>query len=281
MAGVEERDVDGGIALILYAPATDAESLRSALLASEVVASGRARVGPVEALPDVDWSEEWKRGLRALEIGDRLVIRPSFVASPDAGDASPRSELVIDPGQAFGTGHHASTRLALEVMALDPTAWRADQRVLDVGTGSGVLALAALVFGAGRAVGLDLDPLSPPEAAKWARRNQLSDRAHFWLGPIDTIAGRSFDWVLANMLRRETEPIAEPLAAAVAPGGRLVLSGLLAVECEAVGRRFESLGLVGVRGLEHRDDAGDHWGALLMERPASSPPASAGARSSR
>jgi ribosomal protein L11 methyltransferase len=207
-----------------------------------------------------------------LEVGRRLVVRPSFVEAPVG--AMGRLELVIDPGQAFGTGHHASTRLALECMADERSAWDASQRVLDVGTGTGVLAMAAVRLGAGRATGLDLDPLSPPDALRWSRVNGLADRCDWLLGPVGAVAGARFDWVLANLLRREMMPIAEELARAVTPGGHLVLSGLLADERDRVVARFEGLGLVALpeRERRQRDETGDHWIGLVMARPATSGP---------
>lgn len=273
VAGVEERADGRGTSLVLYATATAAPAVRAALEASGPVRAGRARLGPTRAVPEVDWSEEWKRGLTALEIGGRLVVRPSFVAPP-AG-AVGGLELVIDPGQAFGTGHHASTRLALECLVDARSVFDPAQRVLDVGTGTGVLALAALRLGAGRALGLDLDPLSPPDARRWARVNGLDARCDWLLGPVDCVAGARFDWVLANLLRREMEPIAPSLAAAVAPGGWLVLSGLLADEGPRVVDLFRGLGLAALpaRTREGRDATGDHWTALVMTRSEAERPA--------
>ncbi|MGH0034689.1 MAG: 50S ribosomal protein L11 methyltransferase [Myxococcota bacterium] len=266
--GVEERSDARGVALIVYVPDPALAGLRAVLAGHDAVRAGRARVDAPGPVPEVDWVEAWKQGLTALLLGDRLILRPSFVEAP--ASATPRLELVIDPGQAFGTGHHASTRLALECM-LDPRSrWTTGQRVLDVGTGTGVLALAALRLGAGRALGLDLDPLSPVDARRWSRVNGLAERCDWLLGPIACVAGARFDWVLANLLRREMEPIAKALAAAVAPGGHLVLSGLLAEERESVCRRFAPLGLSPVVMREERDETGDHWLALVMGRPSGS-----------
>jgi ribosomal protein L11 methyltransferase len=274
VAGVEEvvEDAgrggrDRGTVLVLYVTEASLAALQSALEAHPLVTAGRAHPAPAEAVAEVDWSEEWKRGLAALVVGDRLVVRPSFVDPPAATDAS--LELVIDPGQAFGTGHHASTRLALECLADPRSRFAPGQTVLDVGTGTGVLALAALRLGAGRAVGLDLDPLSPVDALRWARRNGLADRCDWLLGPIDALAGARFDWVLANLIRTEMEPIVSAIAAAVAPGGQVVLSGLLRDEQEQVSAVFAPLGLTPepARHRDLRDATGDHWIALVMSRP--------------
>ncbi|HSJ96456.1 MAG TPA: 50S ribosomal protein L11 methyltransferase, partial [Myxococcota bacterium] len=143
-AGFEERD-DGS--LIAYAPAARAEAVRAALAA----ALGAGAVGAVEPEPARDWPETWKEGLRPLVVSPRLVVRPPFAAFPLAPG---QREVVIEPRQAFGTGAHATTALALE--ALDEAlAARSRARVLDVGCGSGVLALAALALGAAGAVACD------------------------------------------------------------------------------------------------------------------------------
>src|SRR5262245_52038671 len=127
---------EAGTRLWLYAAHADAERVRAALAPLAGLA-----IGPAEPLVERAWSEAWKEGLAAIVISPRLAVRPSFRAPP-AGFTG--ADLVIEPGQAFGTGAHASTRLALELLAALPPDRLAGARVLDVGCGSGVLALAAL-----------------------------------------------------------------------------------------------------------------------------------------
>jgi ribosomal protein L11 methyltransferase len=260
--GIEERQPGGDTGpgamavLVVYHEAENAAALRLALAGFE---SEGVLAGPSEPVPQVDWTQAWKQGLEAIEISDRLVVRPSFVAH--AGPLG-QQELVVDPGQAFGTGGHASTLLALQWIdsLLAETGGRADlARLLDVGTGTGVLALAALRLGAREAVAFDLDPLAVEEARVWAERNGLARRLRLFTGPIAALAGDPFDWVVANLLRKEVLPIAEEITAAVRPGGSVVLSGLLDSDRSQIHDAFGRLGLEPVAERTLYDDNGDCW----------------------
>jgi ribosomal protein L11 methyltransferase len=259
--GLEEREGAAGTALLLYAPAERAEAVAAVLRAR---AGPRARVvGPEAVLPE-DWSEAWKAGLGAIEVSARLRIRPSFAPAPAA---PPQAELVIDPGQAFGTGSHASTALALEwIDALAP-GLAEGARILDVGCGTGVLALAALRLSrATRAVALDLDPLAAAACRENAARNALATRIDVLLGPLAALRAEPFTLVVANLLRTELLPLAPEIARATARGGRAVLSGLLGSERDEVTHALMRVGLR-LRGARTaRDPGGDVWLALLMER---------------
>lgn len=259
----------------IYAPPAAIEGVRAAVAAA---APAGVRVGAVETLADVDWSEAWKAGLEAMVISPRLVVRPPFAA---ARLAPGQQEVVIEPGQAFGTGAHASTRLCLEwidaLLARDDAAGPPIDRMLDVGTGSGVLSLAALRLGCVRAVGFDLDPVAVAAAREAARANGLADRLTLVTGPIDAIlataaivateaiattgtaaaAAGGFPLVVANLLKREVLPIAGAIAARLAPGGRLVLAGLLAEDLPAVLEAFGRFGLVELGRRSRRDGIGD------------------------
>lgn len=259
--GLEEREgEDGDIALSVYAPADVAHAVAAALRQP----TSRASVADPEAIPAQDWSETWKSGLRAIDVSERLRVRPSFVeASHDPGQA----ELVIDPGQAFGTGSHASTRLALEWIDWLAPRLPARARVLDVGCGSGVLALAALRLSPGaRGVALDLDPEAAWATRTNALRNGLAARLDVLLGPLAALREGAFDLVVANLLRTELLPLAAELAQQTAPGGAAVVSGLLESEANEV---EEALARVGLRARDARvmgDPGGERWISLVTER---------------
>lgn len=256
--GLEERDEGDGITLRLYTVQERVAELRGALAAA---CGAQVTFGAAEPLSAVDWSQAWKDGLEPVIVSPRLVVRPSFCA-PVAGSAA---EVVIDPGQAFGTGGHASTRLALEwVDALAPSLPGA--RVLDAGCGSGVLALAALRLGAQQALGFDLDPLAPAAALENAQANGLAGRLQVFTGPLDALSGPPFDLVLANMLSSEFLPLAAGLAAQTAAQGAVVFSGLLAEEREKVAAALAAAGLRVVEERGQRDPNGDLWLALLTRR---------------
>jgi len=241
----------------VWAPAAAAEAVRAALVA----VLEPAAVGEVEPEAPADWPEVWKQGLRPLVVSPRLVVRPPFAAHALAPG---QREVVIEPRQAFGTGAHASTALALEALDAALVA-RPGARVLDVGCGSGVLALAALALGARAAVACDLDPIAARETRENAAANRLGPLAVF-AGSLDALgAAARFELVVANMLRRELEPLLAALVAHVAPGGALVLSGLLASERGAVASALAGHGARVAEARERSDDAGgEPWLALTM-----------------
>jgi ribosomal protein L11 methyltransferase len=260
--GAEETEADGRFRACIYAPGARVQAVRERLL---VRATAETEVGPAESPPDIDWSEAWKEGLEALRISPRLLVRPPFV---EAVLETGQREIVIDPGQAFGTGGHASTRLCLEwidALLSDPEQYGPIGRVLDVGTGSGVLALAAVALGARSAIGFDLDPVAVEAAQSAAVSNRLADRVRFFVGPIDALERRDrrSALVVANLLKREMLPIATALAQSVAEQGRLLLAGLLEEDVAEVRERFALEGLeeVGRRELE---DAVGRWIGLLL-----------------
>jgi ribosomal protein L11 methyltransferase len=258
--GVEERSGLSGIELIIYLDRPAESTIREALL---LFGDEGLRFGDSEPLGDEDWAEAWKEGLDAVVISPRLVVRPSFVERT----ATPgQQEVIIDPGQAFGTGGHESTRLALGWVDELFAEGHAAGRVLDVGTGSGVLALAALRLGADWALGFDLDRTAILEARQVAARNELADRFELFTGPIACVGEGTFDLVVANLLRAEVIPIARDIARTVSPEGSLVLSGLLETDRGPVLEAFASFGLEPCAERSLRDSSGVLWIAPRLVR---------------
>jgi ribosomal protein L11 methyltransferase len=258
-SGIEERQAAEGVELLIYAPSAAAERVRSA-----VVAAGEAfAVTALEGVPQSDWSESWKRGLRAIEISPRLRVRPSCVA---AGETPGQVELVIDPGQAFGTGGHESTRLALEWIDALASDLPRHSRVLDVGTGTGVLALAAIRLAGARALGFDLDPLAAQAATGNAAANGIHAGLDLFTGPLAALGDVTFDLVVANLLRSELLPLIDGIAACTAPGGFAVFSGLLSSECDRVVEALRAAGFTPAGAREAHDANDEGWTALLMKR---------------
>lgn len=254
--GAEERDDENGLRIVLYAPADRVDAVWRAAVATGATPVAR------EPVPSIDWSEHWKQSLQPVEISAQLCIRPSFCSVPTRPG---RHVVVIDPGQAFGTGGHESTRLLLEWIDELAPSLESEVRLLDVGTGSGVLSLAALGLAPIRAVGFDLDPLAGEAARDNARANGLSDRLDVFVGGVDALApGARFALVLANLLRRELEPILPALSSHLAPEGALLLAGLLDSEREGIVRRCAGLGLAEAGARERRDASGETWVSLLM-----------------
>jgi len=212
--------------------------------------------------PAGDWAESWKKGLAPVEIGRRLVIRPSWC---EYAAGSGQTVLTLDPGLAFGTGHHETTFLCLEAIeAFFDKPGRASARVLDVGAGSGILALAAAALGEGPVLAVDNDPEVLPVAAENLRLNNLAHRVVLVASGPESVQG-DFDLVLANLHQTVLLHLAPVLAARTAPGGRLVLSGLLLPQVEEVARIYDQAGMVEVA----RKIKGE-WAALTFT-PAEAP----------
>jgi ribosomal protein L11 methyltransferase len=214
---IEEREASDGPVLIAgVAAGGDVEPLLAAV----------ASRWPAELVPvDLDTAlDAWRDHARVVEVGDRLVVRPPWVLPSPRTDG--RIELVIDPGRAFGSGSHPSTRLALTALERSLVG---DARVLDAGCGSGVLAIAALRLGAARATGIDVDPAARDATRRNAERNGVRDRLSVSDASVDHVAATRgpFDLVVANMLLPQLVGVAGPLRAALAPGATLVLSGVL------------------------------------------------------
>ena len=209
----------------------------------------------VRSVDDADWTDAWKRHYVPQRIG-RVVIVPSWVAH----QAAPDDAVVrLDPGMAFGTGLHPTTRACLElIQELRPT----PPRLMDIGTGSGVLALAALRLGARSAVGYDTDPLAVDVARANAQSNGLGDRFEPRHGSLPEVADERFPLVLANLVASVLVQLASRFAAHLDPGGVLVAGGIIAERGDEVARAFQDVGLL----LRERRDDGD-WVALRLEAP--------------
>lgn len=277
--GAEEQDAagPGGEGIVhraeIYVRASGIERVREQLLAVvERAGMTGAEVGAAEAMAPVDWSEEWKRGLGPIVISPRLLVRPPFSA---VALAPGQREIVIDPGQAFGTGTHASTHLCLEwidALLAERAGREAFTRMLDVGTGSGILALAAVALGAGSALGFDLDAVAIEAAEEAARANGLAGAVRFVCLPIEEVpATPAFPLIVANLLKREMLPIAGEIAGRLAPAGSLVLAGLLEEDAAEVAARFAEFGLVELERRVREDPVG-RWIAPRYGRPASAAP---------
>ena len=202
------------------------------------------------AYKNIGWQEKWRRGIRAVRVGS-ILIRPSWSRARSV----PGEKLIeLDPGMAFGTGSHPTTKLVLRMIAKHLKGRGKEINVLDVGTGSGILAIAAKKLGAKRVVGTDIDY----DALKVARSNAKKNRVRITISkkPLATQRGR-FDLVMANIISGTLVSLKGELAEKTAPFGRLVLSGILREEAPEVLTEFASIGLEHVRTLHSGE-----WAAL-------------------
>ena len=213
---------------------------------------------PLE-IPEQDWTVAWRRHHRTLRAGPRSWIHPPWEPAPASGVS-----VTIDPGMAFGTGSHATTALCLErcdeLLLEFPGA-----SVLDVGTGSGVIALLARKLGSARVVATEDDPKALDAARQGAALNGIRDVE--WMLTADPAAAPGqFGIVIANILLNTLEELAEPIASKVAPGGRLVLSGLLVAQGDAAELAYTRVGLR-TAGRSEREG----WLRVELSRPAAAP----------
>jgi len=197
-----------------------------------------------------DWATEWRRGFSAQRIGKRLLLHPSWEpAQSEPGDAV----LTIDPENAFGSGDHETTRLVLQMLEQRVAG---GERVLDVGCGSGVLSIAAVRLGAAAAVAVDIDEDALVVARRNAEINGVASRIETSARPLQDIDG-AYDIVLANIETRVLIHMPNQLQARIAPGGILVLSGILR------GERDELLAAYAPMRLEACLEDGE-WCACLL-----------------
>jgi ribosomal protein L11 methyltransferase len=235
--GTEIGDrTDGGVVITVYLPEIDFDGAAS--LSRLLVDQGACEVDR-KVVEAVNWLAGFRESTRPFEVGGRWWIDPH----PDRPTAAPdgRRRLVIEPRMAFGTGSHESTQAIL--VALEDIDVRG-RRVLDVGTGSGILALAAETMGAVSVVGLDIDETAIWVALETARRQEWSSLVRYVLGSVECIAGAEFDIVMCNMITSSFLPLARDLRDMLAQGGVAVFSGLLASEVESVSWALTEAGFV-------------------------------------
>jgi ribosomal protein L11 methyltransferase len=213
-----------------------------------------------EIIPDEDWNKTWKEGFKPLPITAHLVIKPTW----ESYQPGPGEKIIeMDPGMAFGTGHHASTKLALEfVEALFHGQEPAPKTVLDVGTGTGILAMAAALFGAQEVLAIDNDPEAVVVAAENILRNGLLPIINANDVALQDIP-KQFDLVIANIIHDTLIELANALAAHLAPNGRLIMAGILTgPQTDNIRAAYTAL------GLTHQETKAEgEWSALLFARP--------------
>jgi ribosomal protein L11 methyltransferase len=215
-----------------YFPAAEDSAVRLAEISTFLKDLSQRQPGCVLPEPELslvsaeDWSTSWKANFKPLRVGHRLLIVPTWEnVQPRPGDIV----LRLDPGMAFGTGGHETTRLCLELLELimDDMPLLLSPAVLDLGTGSGILAMAAIQLGAGRVFAVDIDPQAVEVARENLAINGLAEQVECSTTPLESME-ESFDVILANILAEELIRLAPHLAERLNPGGSLVLSGILA-----------------------------------------------------
>jgi len=249
---VEEQD-DG--TLVAFAP--DEESAKG--LIEEL---DRSAEWPVEArrrsVPVTDWSTKWREGLTARRLG-RLTVVPSWL--PEAAAANPVT-VVLDPETAFGSGEHGSTRAALKLM---DSLVHPGCRVMDLGSGSGILSIAAIKLGAGSALGIEIDGEANQVARRNAVRNGVADRVEFLEGDAASLSALAgpVDLVLSNILRTVNTSLLPAIALALRPHGIAIFSGMEQPEAPEFMQALKEAGFI-----PRQESLDEGWWAVAAERPA-------------
>jgi ribosomal protein L11 methyltransferase len=184
-----------------------------------------------------DWNAQWAASVKPIRIGRRIGIRPSWMTMQLPEDGI---EIVLDPKQAFGTGHHATTHLLIEW--LEDVSWLPDWRVLDVGTGSGILSMVALRFGALSALGIDNDAVAIDCARDYAEGNGFGNELALRCCRLDELADQTFEIIVANIDRKTILEISPEFLRLRSSATQLLLSGLLEDDAADIVEQFTNQG---------------------------------------
>ena len=206
-----------------------------------------------EGVEQEDWQNAWKQDYHAMDIGQRLAIVPGW----EEYDTD-RTVITMDPGMAFGTGTHETTSLCLET--LDELV-QGGERMLDIGTGSGILAIAALKLGAKEAEGVDIDPMCVRTAGENARRNGVAERLTVLVGDLSDKASGVYDIITANIVAAAILSLAPAVPALMAPGAKFIASGIIDERRDEV---LDGLKAAGLRPVQVKEKRG--WVCIICEK---------------
>ncbi|MDF1500246.1 MAG: 50S ribosomal protein L11 methyltransferase [Anaerolineales bacterium] len=213
-----------------------------------------------------DWTEQWRQHYHPMPIGERLLLIPAWYQPPE----SSRKVLMLEPGMAFGTGTHPTSRLCLQ--ALEEHIKRGD-RVYDIGCGSGILSIASLLLGAGEVIAIDSDPAAIQSTRENAELNQVADRITLISGSLDELLAEnsedplSGEIIVANILTKVLISMLHGgLTRLLHPGSKLILSGILA---DQTGQILEATHAQGLDLLEVRGEK--DWRAMVFEKNKAAP----------
>lgn len=255
--GTEERS-DG--MLDVYIPADDWTADLQTAVSSFAQERESVELVEVKQLEIKDWNAEWEAGIEPVKVTDELVITPSWKLE-QSRELNAKYTIVIDPKMSFGTGHHETTRLCLRAIEkLDVK----DRTVLDIGTGSGVLAFYALMRGAKHGLGIDTDQWSVDNVKENQGLNAISDDVfELRKGELEQSIrpDETFGLILANIHRNVLMTIADGIVRRTEVAGHIILSGLLIYDAQDVRTHYEQTGFTFVEQLQENE-----WVAIVMQK---------------
>jgi len=254
----------GWLRVIAYVAPGEAEEAAAAITSAARDAGVAVEVER-QAIADEDWNRVWKQHFRPLVVAGRVRVEPPWLAEPEANGSL---RIIVDPGMAFGTGTHETTQLCIAaILAWADSAAATDRAiggrtVLDVGTGSAILAILAARLGVRQVVATEIDRAAVDSAALNLRLNGVADRVTLvHTGDLGSLGAARHDLVVANILAPVIDALCDGLCARVADGGRLILSGILVRQADAITARFTAGGLRW-RATDRRGD----WAAIALDR---------------
>ena len=215
-----------------------------ALIAARMEAAGIPYTSETEGVEQEDWQNSWRKYYHPMDVGQRLAVVPSWQDYETS-----RVKLILDPGLAFGTGGHETTNLCLEV--LDERV-RGGERVLDIGTGSGILAIAALKLGAAVAEGVDIDPVAVRTAGENAALNGVADKLTVLVGDLSDKASGKYDIITANIVANAIMALAPVVPGLMADDAVFIASGIIDSRKDEVIAALEAAGLAVLEVKEKR-----------------------------
>ena len=208
-----------------------------------------------ELLEDKNWNELWEKSREVIRVSDRIVIKPTFKEY----SAEPYEiVLTIDPKMSFGTGEHQTTKLILKLLE---NYVKQGMKVLDVGSGTGILAIAAVKLGANKSIAVDFDEICLENCRENCSLNDVENTVEIITGEIDNVDAKDFDLILANIQKNVLLEIAVKIKAKLNQNGVIILSGLLESDKSAIEKKYHSLGFK-TKQIEQMDE----WIAIIFCR---------------
>ena len=259
--GTEQRSAPEGFQSVAYFPEHPSSSLKNLHQQFNASIAGNLEAVRIHALnfrEEEDWQSNWKPFFKPVQIGNTLEVLPPWLSSTES---SRKNRILIDPGQGFGTGHHTSTALALELLEQSLESCPVKPHwMLDFGSGSGILSIGACLMGCEKCISLELEGDALKDVISNSELNQLQHRI-MPLRADKNCFHKTFPLVISNMLLSELKQSSTDLASSVAEEGRLLLSGILENQVSELERIFTVLGFVPSKKITR-----DSWSALELSR---------------